>query len=94
MSCLQNLRGYLREHNCKAILEEEARNNFLSPSSTKVLVSRLRDYVEMMYSPTPTNGELIEASKMTIDIFPSLKQQNSKIGGIVSEHKFKTKFRM
>lgn len=68
------------------IIDEEARNAFLTPNSTKFLVSRLRDYVEKVYSSTPTNAELIEVCKMAIEIFPSLKQETSCVGGIVSCH--------
>lgn len=82
----QNLRSYLRDHNCTAIIEEEARNNFLSSCSAKILLYRLRDFVELLYSSNPTNDELIEVSQMTIDIFPSMKLENSKIGGIVSRN--------
>lgn len=82
------MKNYLREHNCKAFMEEEARNKFLSQQSIKTIVYRLRDYVETMYSASPTNGELIEVCNMAVEIFPSLKVKDSKTGGIVSCQQF------
>lgn len=81
---LQNLENYLRNHNGGAIIEEENRNHFLSAKSQKSLLNRLKDFTEVEYSSAPTRDDLIAVSRMTVLLFPSMKENFGALDGIVS----------
>lgn len=83
MIILQNLENYLRNHNGNSIIEEEARNHFLSQKSLRLLLNRLKDFTELEYSSMPKRDKLIAVAQMTILLFPSMKEPNSTIDGIV-----------
>lgn len=50
----------------------------------KQLIDLLFEYIREKLSTKPTKDELIELCHTTILLFPSLKTENSEIGGIVS----------
>lgn len=63
---------------------EEKRFNHLSDKSTKILLNRVIDYMDMEFGSSPSSEEQIMISMRLIELFPSLKVEKSDCSGIVS----------
>lgn len=70
-------------HNCGCIFAEERHNVFLLPNSRRTLVTRVYEFLIDNFSYDPTSVEMIDIAHATVSLFPSLKVNESCIGGIV-----------
>lgn len=66
------------------IFDEEKRLNFLTKKTRTKLIHLMYMYCIEKVSSTPTKEQMIEFCQAVIVLFPSLKENNSSLGGIVS----------
>lgn len=78
------MKRFLKEKGCDYLFTQESSRRFLSPGCKKELFKQLTDYIESTYTLEAKEDEIIAVCLATICLFPSLKTEPSKIGGIVS----------
>lgn len=74
----------MKSKNGGSIFAEEKTLKFLTKKTRVKLINHVHCFCLESVSPNPSKEQLVELCQALIALFPSLKQENSGFGGIVS----------
>lgn len=77
----------IREHLVKAagdILTQYEKKGYLSDKERKRMIRVLTDFCVQLFGEKPSKAQKIATAKAIISVFPYLRIENSRCGGIVS----------
>lgn len=86
----QRLKEYIVRHEGDDELFVEENEDKLSPRSQDTVLKYVLEFIKNQYTLSIRPDDMIQVCKAVIALFPSLKVEDSEIGGIVSFVRSKT----